>query len=246
MFCLPACQIKQEITPSKTTPAHIRGEQVNFSGIHETRAKTFAHHYILEADTKRKQLALTFDDGPSKYTLEILEILQSYNIPATFFMLGAAMKKHPNIVKHVHQQGHQIANHSWDHTNAQDYQSLEQFWQAQVQPQMVISQQLIGESSNYFRPPYGSISDQQVRFLAKHQITTVIWSIDTQDWDESNNTPELLATRANKYQHPGAIILMHDGGGQRENTVASLRAIIEHYLHQGYQFTRLDDLLTQS
>lgn len=241
-----ACHSSSSVEPTMQTVPHIRGPQVNFDGTHELRAAKFGQHYILEGLTSKKLVALTFDDGPSQHTLDVLKVAKNYQIPVTFFMLGAAMQKQPDIVQHAFRLGHQIANHSWDHTDAQTYATPEALWQSQIAPQMDISQQIIGESSSYFRPPFGSINNEQVHFLAEKNITTVIWSIDTIDWNELDNAPQTLVKRATLYSHPGAIILMHDGGGNRSNTIHSLSSIIRYYQQNGYTFVRLDTLLSSN
>lgn len=226
-----------------TNVPHIRGESINLNGFHETKAKIFGQHYILEAHTSQRLLSLTFDDGPSQYTLAIAEVLNQYEIPATFFMLGKEMVSSPEIVKAIHQQGHQIANHSWDHQDVSSYLDPRTFWQRQVATHSEILRQLVGYKSSIFRPPYGRITDEQVEYLKLNNMVTVMCSIDTRDWDSNDNAVETLVTRATKYAHPGAIILMHDGGGNRQNTVEALPLIIQFYLNHGYQFVRLDTLL---
>ncbi|GHF79273.1 polysaccharide deacetylase family protein [Thalassotalea marina] len=240
---LLGCQATQNSAKPQSKIPHIRGENINLNGFHETRAKTFGQHYILEAQTSKKLLSLTFDDGPSQYTLAIAKVLAKYKIPATFFMLGNEMQQHPEIVKAIHHQGHQIANHSWDHPDVSTFNNAKTFWQQQVASQATTLKQIVGISSNIFRPPYGRITDTQVEHLIKNGMVTVMFSIDTKDWDENDNAVDTLVDRATKYAHPGAIILMHDGGGNRQNTVNALAPIIEFYLAQGYQFVRLDTLL---
>lgn len=240
---LLGCQTTNNVAKASGKIPHIRGESINLNGFHETKAKTFGSSYILEGNTSEKMLSLTFDDGPSEYTLAVAEVLAKYQIPATFFMLGNAMQRHPDIVKTIHKQGHQIANHSWDHLDVSTYKSPQDFWQKQVAPHSTTLNQIVGFSSNIFRPPYGSITDTQVQHLIANDMVTVMCSIDTKDWDDNNNAPATLIKRATEYAHPGAIILMHDGGGNRQNTVDALPGIIEFYLDKNYQFVRLDTLL---
>lgn len=242
LILLFGCQHTPAIT-EKSHPSHIRRAEPASFGEHEHRAKMFPQHYMLEGKHTSKTVALTFDDGPSRHTIAIVKLLAKHNVNATFFMLGTQMQQHPNIVNQVISNGHEIANHSWDHSDMLHYTDLEIFWQQQVNKQRNISQSMIGKKSLLFRPPFGRISDQQVQYLAERNIKTIIWSIDTQDWNEQTNTVANLVTSATEFMHPEAIILMHDGGGNRQNTVDALDNIISQYLTNGYTFVTVSTLL---
>lgn len=211
---------------------------------HERRAYQYSENYIIEGKTSSKKVALTFDDGPSQYTLQIVNKLNKYNIKATFFMTGNAIQSFTDLVKQLHHEGHLIANHSWDHTNANEYQVLENYWQEQILPTNNLIKHITGITPSLFRPPFGSTTDKIVHKLITQKMKTVIWSIDTQDWNNEINTPKHIAALAIKHAHPEAIILMHDGGGNRQSTVDALDEIIQHYRELNYQFVTVEELIS--
>lgn len=210
--------------------------------LHEQRAKAYPSFYIIEGNNNDKKVALTFDDGPDQHTQKVVEKLNKFNVKATFFMIGQKISSQSSLVKSMHQQGHLLANHSWDHTKASQYQDADSYWSEQIAPTNQIIQETTGLIPTLFRPPYGNISDPQILKLIDNKIKTVIWSIDTQDWNDNINTKENVASHAIKHAHPEAIILMHDGGGNRQGTVDALSDIIEHYRQLNYQFVTVDEL----
>ncbi len=242
LLLLFSCQQIPAIN-EKSEPSHIRRAEPSNFGVHEHRAKTFPQHYILEGRYTNKTVSLTFDDGPSHHTIALLKILKKHRIHATFFMLGDQMQQYPDIVTQVLNDGHEIANHSWDHDDMLNYPNLDEFWRQQINKQRKISQSISGKTPLLFRPPFGRISDQQVQFLAERNIKTIIWSIDTQDWNEKTNSVTNLVSSATEFMHPEAIILMHDGGGNRKNTIDALDNIISHYLANNYTFVTVSTLL---
>ena len=101
----------------------------------------------------------------------------------------------------------------------------------------------IGYRAAIFRPPYGRIRDDQIKYLAQKGILVVNWSVDTRDWNSNTNSVENIENAVLDNQHSEAIILMHDGGGNRNNTATALSKIIESYQAQGYKFVTVDKLL---
>ena len=238
----------QKISPELKERLYIRGDHYVNGKVplnrHEKRAYQYQDNYIIEGKTKTKKVALTFDDGPSEYTPQIINKLNQHHIKATFFMVGTAIQSFPDLVKKIHSQGHLIANHSWDHTNATEYQVVDEYWQAQISSTNNVIKKLIGASPSFFRPPFGSTSDKIVKKLANQQMKTVIWSIDTQDWNNKTNSAKNIATRAIKHAHPESIILMHDGGGNRQSTVDALDEIIQYYQALNYEFVTVEELIS--
>lgn len=222
---------------------YIRGKSPSIIGPHERLAKQYPNSYFIEGKTQQKLVALTFDDGPSPYTLAVAKILEKHNIKGTFFMLGNQMQRFPEIVKTLDKAGHIIANHTWNHPNANTFKSPKTYWQQQVFTQIEVTEQLIGKRPLLFRPPFGSISEAQHKEMKTNGLATIIWSIDTVDWDEANSKAKTIAGLTQQHSHPEAIILMHDGGGNRQATVDSLEQTINFYKKNGYQFVTVDKLL---
>lgn len=210
---------------------------------HETRAYKYPNSYFIEGKNISKKVALTFDDGPSKYTNQIINKLNYYNIKATFFMVGTAIQKYPKLVKSIYEQGHLVANHSWDHSNANKHLAIDKYWNNQVLATNNLLEKITGVAPQLFRPPFGSTTDKKVEKLIEKKMKTIIWSIDTQDWNDEINTANNIASLAIKHSHPESIILMHDGGGNRQGTVDALDTIIKHYRQLGYQFVTVDKII---
>ncbi|UUZ86045.1 polysaccharide deacetylase family protein [Paenibacillus sp. P26] len=192
-----------------------------------------------------KIVALTFDDGPDgKYTARILDILKEQHVHATFFLIGQHAAKYPQIVKRIHEEGHAIGNHSWDHSD------LSKLPEDQVREEIVrvddVIKNITGEAPQLFRAPYGAISRDVLTDAVStgHQI--IGWSVDTQDW-EGKSAAGIMAT-LKKEMRPGAIILQHSAGGKGgnlANTVEALPQIIAYLKKEGYSFLTVPDLISK-
>jgi peptidoglycan/xylan/chitin deacetylase (PgdA/CDA1 family) len=148
--------------------------------------------------------ALTFDDGPHpEYTPQLLNILDRYEVQATFFMVGQAAQKHPELVRQVAQAGHAIGNHSWDHPAFPSIPRRER--QKQISD---CAQALVPYGQRFFRPPYGAEDlASHLDALSLH-YDVVGWSLDAEDWVEHD--PEWMAEALTQGIQPGSIVLLHD------------------------------------
>ncbi len=179
---------------------------------------------------EHKVAYLTFDDGPHPtYTPQILEVLRKHGAKATFFMLGSQAQAHPELVERVAQEGHAIANHTWDHPDLVG-KSEQQF-----ADQVIRTQTLLGSrATSCLRPPYGSV-DETVRKRAEDSgLRIVLWTADTNDWKLPGAST--IARRIVAGLHDGANILMHDGGGNRSQTVAGLDQALTELEGSGWRF----------
>lgn len=183
-----------------------------------------------------KIIALTFDDGPSpQYTPEILSLLTRYHAHATFFVLGSEVAHWPNLVKDEVRQGSSVANHGFSHVNyyrvgvagvIQDLNKTTELLKKDHIPM-----------APYYRPPYGNSNQRLVEALHQRGLTETLWSIDTRDWASPGTsfiTKKVLQNATN-----GAIVLMHDSGGNRSQTVSALAAILPVLEAEGYRFVTL-------
>jgi len=187
------------------------------------------------------EVALTFDDGPNPpYTGQILGILARYQVPATFFCVGLQASAHPADIAGMAAAGHGLGNHTWSHpflpdlTRAQLAEQLDRTDEA-------VSRAAGGGEPGLFRPPYGSRSPDVLRWLGERGSPIALWDVDPSDWARPGAA--VIAGRVLTQARPGTIILMHDGGGDRSQTVAALPLVIEGLLDRGFRFTRADVLL---
>jgi peptidoglycan/xylan/chitin deacetylase (PgdA/CDA1 family) len=183
-----------------------------------------------------KYVVLTFDDGPDvAYTPKVLDVLALYRAKATFFEVGQNVRKHPELTKRIHEAGHSVQNHTWDHSDLRKL-SAAKFEQEVASTDQAIRAQ-IGSTPGCLRPPYGGVSAtvrQRARQLGKD---LVVWTVDSRDWTKPGRTA--IVQRVLKNVHSGSVILMHDGGGNRAQTVAALPAILKALKAQGYGFRTL-------
>lgn len=208
-----------------------------------------------EADApSNMQIALTFDDGPHPvYTPAILKILREKEVPAGFFFIGQAMLKHPDVVRQTHAAGHEIGNHSFTHsTKVHEGQRRTRF---ELQTTNHILENIIGQQARFYRSPYlvdfGAASSEfitEADVPVSHPLKQILdlgyvgvsAYIDPQDWDVTNS--DVLTQRVlNRTQH-GSVLLLHDGGIQKEATLEALPTIIDELRAQGFEFVSLSEL----
>ncbi|MEM6403497.1 MAG: polysaccharide deacetylase family protein [Cyanobacteria bacterium P01_D01_bin.116] len=195
--------------------------------------------YEIKPAKNKKVIALTFDDGPwENTTRQILDILKKNNIKATFFVVGNALKNNPQLGKQIIAEGHAIANHTWHH------------WYHFMNPQVAAFEidktteliyQVTGVKTNLFRPPGGHLSNGLVAYARNNGYATLMWSADSRDFQQP--APAKMVDTVLKAARPGGIVLLHDGGGDRTNTVKALPEIIAKLKQQGYSFVTIPELL---
>jgi peptidoglycan/xylan/chitin deacetylase (PgdA/CDA1 family) len=170
-------------------------------------------------------VALTFDDGPHpRHTLEVLRVLRRLNARATFYVLGGLAARYPEVVERLRAAGMEVANHSMTHPYRSPFGRLpDADVVAEVRGATRVLNDL-GIQPATFRPPGGSWSDRTVRLAEDMGQRTVLWSVDSRDW--TGATAAQIARAVLQDVRPGAIILLHDGGGDRSATVEALPRII--------------------
>lgn len=193
-----------------------------------------------------KQVALTFDDVPDpRFTPQILEALSKEGVRATFFVVGHRVKKHPDLLQRIHNEGHIIGNHSYSHPQFGN-KSVIQF-QKEIERTEQLIYELVGYRPRLIRPPYGEITENQVRWAKQHNYKLVNWNVDSLDWKGLNK--EKVKQNVLGSAGPGSIILMHGGGGTGSNLAGAVEAlpdIIQELQAKGYQFVTLPQLLDVS
>lgn len=208
--------------------------------------------YVIERYGQKKGLvALTFDDGPDpRWTTKILDILKAKQAPATFFVIGQNMQKHPELVRREVDEGHDVGGHSWTHPNIAETPL------PQVTVELNATQRLFevltGRSMRLFRPPFfgdaePSTPHEVAPLVIAHTLgyTTVGLRIDPDDWQKP--TPQQIIDRTlDRLDHPGdrpgQVVLLHDAGGDRSRTVAALPGLIDAIRARGYRLVTIGEL----
>lgn len=219
----------------------------SISGLTVSEETTPVHNKTIvkyNADTRgQKIIALTFDDGPSSpYTAEILKVLAEYDVKATFFMIGENVDRYPDEAKKVADAGHQVASHSYSHANM--FKESDEV----VRDDFVNAKRAIyeatGVETTVGRAPYGNFSAREWQVVGDALTVLVGWNIDSEDWRKGG--PEVIANEIKNSARPGRIILCHDGGGKRDQTVAALKIALPELIAAGYSFVTIDELIALS
>lgn len=218
------------------------GVLVGLYYFHKSPTTQLMGELISHKETTEKVVALTFDDGPSnlRLTSEVLDILDSFDIKATFFLVGEAMKSKPESVNEIVRRGHELANHSYSH-KMMLFKS--QNW---LTEEIAKTDQLIVETGHtgeiYFRPPFGKKLLALPWYLSKHNRKTVTWDIDIRP-EAANMNLEKIHQQIEAELKPGSIILMHVLLSSRQKSRAALPEIIQGIKNKGYTFLKLSELL---
>jgi peptidoglycan-N-acetylglucosamine deacetylase len=188
---------------------------------------------------RSKDIALTFDDGPGPYTPEVLNVLERFHVRATFFAIGKMERYFSgSTIRQIH-DGDVIGDHTETHPQLATLSAHEQH--EQLFEDIVRIELLGGDRPTLFRPPYGSYNATTMRELHRLHLLMVLWSADTEDYLRPG--VPVIVQRALEGAKPGAILLMHDGGGNRSQTVAALPTIITKLRKQGYNLVTVPELL---
>ncbi len=191
--------------------------------------------YRLAGSPHRRVVALTFDDGPWPTTPQVLSILERNHIHATFFLIGEQVRGRESILRRALADGDVLGNHTYTHANVTGggYR------------QMASTQGAIRRATGYtpclFRAPYGAVSGLAIRQARSLGMNTIEWSVDPRDWSRPGTGA--IESRVLSAVRPGGIVLMHDGGGPRGETIAALPHIIATLRSRGYRFVTVPELL---
>jgi peptidoglycan/xylan/chitin deacetylase (PgdA/CDA1 family) len=181
----------------------------------------------------RKVVALTFDDGPSEYTPGFLQVLREEGVPGTFFEIGQEMPGREATMRQILAEGNEIGDHTMNHVEYPDY--------SQIAGAAARIQAYTHFKPCLFRPPGGAVDSSVIATAAGLGLRTITWDVDPQDWS-TPGTSAIYSTIVDTAQ-PGSIILMHDGGGPRDETLAALPRVIDTLRARGYGFETVSELL---
>lgn len=207
-----------------------------------TTYQTFGE-IIPRVNTQEKVVALTFDDGPTEYTDEVLSVLNEKEIQATFFMIGKDIEKNASIAAAVVESGHQIGNHSYSHKR--NVFRPYAFYVSEVEKtnELIRTAGYTGEIM--FRPPYGKKLFGLPYYLSTKNIKTITWDVEPDtygNWDDPENTAFLVNHTLENVQ-PGSIIILHPFCNECSDEREALPQIIDGLKEQGYTFVTVEELL---
>jgi peptidoglycan-N-acetylglucosamine deacetylase len=182
-----------------------------------------------------KVVALSFDDGPDPtFTPQVLSVLQQFGVKATFCVIGRAARQHPDLVRAIRDQGHLLCDHTESHPHL-DRVAPGQLGD-QIAGPVAYCQLVLGQHLAFMRPPYGSTNQAVVDTARNQGLRVLEWSVDPKDYTKP--PAGTIVSRVVGAVRPGGIVLMHDGGGDRSQTVAALPVIITQLQAQGYRFAQ--------
>ncbi|MGB8687356.1 MAG: polysaccharide deacetylase family protein [Microcoleus sp.] len=193
-----------------------------------------------KVNNSEKVIALTVDDGPwPETTAQMLDIFQQNDVKATFFWIGKSLENSPEIARRVVAQGHAIGNHTWHHW----YDSMDAATAAnEIDRTAKLIYETTGVKTSFFRPPGGVLNNGLATYAKSQNYSVVMWSVTSADTDPRAQ-PQAFVDNVLKGAKPGAIVLMHDGGGDRSRTIKALPDIIAGLKQQGYRFVTIPELL---
>lgn len=203
---------------------------------------TIQSHYFIKSFNSNKtidanHIALTFDDGPTQYTTDVLDILEKYQQKATFFCIGKQIEKHPDIAKKIVAQGHCIGNHTYTHPIKMGFLTPKKVLHEIVAAQQII-QQTIGKIPNLFRPPFGVTNPNIANACTESRVAVIGWNI--RSLDTVITSEDIILKRIVPFLQKGSIVLLHDTSQKTVNVLEQLLLIMEQ---NKIQSVTVDELL---
>jgi peptidoglycan/xylan/chitin deacetylase (PgdA/CDA1 family) len=195
--------------------------------------------YVTAGSAGRREMALTFDDGPGPFTPQVLAVLERLHVPATFFLVGRSIKDFGSYVPTELAGGFVIGDHTQDHTPMAVLSRQDQV--RQLLDQAAATSAYGVPFPHLFRPPYGSFNATTLEITKKLKMLTILWTIDTSDFRQPG--VDQIVKSVISGAKPGAIVLMHDAGGPRAQTVAALPRIVAGLRHRGYALVTVPHLI---
>ena len=230
----PAMPARSVEAAPKAVPAHVQKEAAaKTPAAPKEPSITFSSVHV-----DGPYIAMTFDDGPSAtLTPKLLDLLAAHHIKATFFVIGENVAEHPEIVARAASEGHEIGNHSWSHPN------LAKMSQENVRSQLQRTddaiKSAIGKSPTLLRPPYGSITDHEKKWIHdQFGYDIILWDVDPLDWKRPG--PAVVRNRILKETRAGSIVLSHD---IHPGTIEAMPSTFDELEAKGFKFVTVSELL---
>jgi peptidoglycan/xylan/chitin deacetylase (PgdA/CDA1 family) len=195
-------------------------------------------HTYSSCNVESSTVAMTFDDGPHpKLTPKLLDILKERNIKATFFVIGKCVAEYPDIAKRIVDEGHEIANHSWNHPQLTKLSASA--FDAEISQTTDAIVKATGVRPVTMRPPYGAINATLTKRLNdEYGLCVILWSVDPQDWKIRKS--EHVSSHIIKNTAPGSIILAHD---IHPSTIDAMPTALDALQSKGYKFVTVSELI---
>ena len=195
-------------------------------------------HFARYGSRRRRVVALTFDDGPWTDTPRVLDVLERRHVPGTFFAIGRQVADGAGSLRRELRDGDVVGNHTWDH---RDVSGGGSFARGEMESTSAAIHGYAGFDTCVFRAPYNDYSGAQIEEAWRLHMKTVQYDVDPADWSRPGS--DAIYSRVVDAVRPGSIVLLHDGGGDRSETVAALPRIIDELRRRGYAFATVTDLL---
>ncbi len=203
--------------------------------------RNMSKNIVKRFNSQKKEIALTFDDGPDKrYTPILLDILKQNNVKCTFFIVAEKALETPSLLKRIIEEGHSVGLHSLNHRSAW----LSAPWQTKndFKKSIKILEDL-GYKTSYFRPPWGTFNLFTSYYASKHNLKVVLWSSDFKDWRKSVSKYKLKSKILKDIKN-GDIIVLHDSNGAKgapKKMISALDETIPKLKEKGYKFVTIDE-----
>lgn len=212
---------------------------LGINGFYSARIASNYHvkTYCNNPNETTKKIALTFDDGPSSFTPEILLLLKKYKVKATFFCIGKKAEAHPEIIQQIINEGHLIGNHSYSHSHFFDFYNARKI-KHEIEQTDGILEKITTKKINFFRPPYGVTTPSIRRALKNSNHKVIGWNIRSFDGGTSNQN--LIFNRLIKLVSPGGIVLLHDTAA---HSVLVLEQFLQFLQQNNYNVISVEELL---
>jgi peptidoglycan/xylan/chitin deacetylase (PgdA/CDA1 family) len=188
-------------------------------------------------------VALTFDDGPGRYTYDVLALLKRHRMKATFFVLGSQAERDPAALRQMADEGHVVAPHSWSHASMVTLSAKD--LAAEFDRTNAVIREAVGRVPAIQRPPFGDFDGRTNRWSRANGMLPILWNVDSNDWQLDDPQEVVRNVLDAPTLGPGAIILLHDGGDDRSMTVNALPAILDGLRKRGLRSVTIPELLRQ-
>ncbi len=206
-------------------------------GSFDIRLGYFTKTHFSNRNEKELKVAITFDDGPTEFTCQALELLKKYNVKATFFCIGKQIEKHPDIFQRIIEDGHLVGNHSYSHPKKFGFLSTQEVVdEIQKNDQVIV--EMVGKKVAFFRPPFGVTNPSIHRAIQRTGHQVIGWSIRSLDTAKEDELK--IVKRVERKMHPGGVILLHDTS---QKSIHALEKILKVILEKKYTVIPLDKLL---